>query len=116
MVYLLNGLKEFPMVLLFLTLTLKLLQSLSWNLLCFDVVNYFDRKSITVSFLGNSFSNKKFYLITLKRLQRGQFDPSLSICGFSRNVSSKGRVKPWFFMTFVIIINHIFPENVIKIS
>ena len=37
-------------------------------------------------------------------------------CGFSKNVSSKGRVKPWFFVTFNIIIRHVFPENFIEIS
>ena len=29
--------------------------------------------------------------------------------GFSNNVSSRVRVKPWFFVTFNIIICHIFP-------
>ena len=106
---------ELSMLLLSLTLTFKLRQSLPWDLLRFDAVNCFDRKSITVSFSGNSFSNKKFYLITLKRLGWGQTDLTLSTCGFSRKVSSEGRLKPWFFMTFVIIISHIFPENVIKI-
>ena len=39
----------------------------------------------------------------------GQFQsPS---CEFSKTVSSKKRVKPWFFVTFDIIIRHIFPEN-----
>ena len=35
--------------------------------------------------------------------------------GFSKNVSSKQRVKPWFFVTFDIITSHIFPENFIEI-
>ena len=38
------------------------------------------------------------------------------ICRFSKNVSSKGRVKPCFFVTFNIIISHTFPENSIEIS
>ena len=42
-----------------------------------------------------------------------QFDP---LCGFSKNVSSKAKVKPWFFVTFNIIKSHIFPENFIGIS
>ena len=42
----------------------------------------------------------------------GQFEPP---CGFSNNVSSKERVKRWFFGTFNIIISHIFPENFIEI-
>ena len=36
-------------------------------------------------------------------------------CGFSNIVSSKERVKPWFFETFNIIISNIFPENFIEI-
>ena len=55
--------------------------------------------------------------LTLKRLGGGggrevQFDHP---CGFSKNVSSKETVKPWFFVTFNIIIRHIFPENFIEI-
>ena len=42
----------------------------------------------------------------------GQFDTP---CGFSKNVLSKGGVKPCFFVTFNIIISHIFPENFIEI-
>ena len=33
---------------------------------------------------------------------------------FSKNISSKERVKPWFFVTFNIILRHIFPENSIE--
>ena len=42
----------------------------------------------------------------------GQFDPLP--CGFSKSVSFKERVKPWFFVTFNIILRHIFPENFIE--
>ena len=51
--------------------------------------------------------------LTLKWLGRGggQLDPSL---GFLKNVSSKERVKPWFFVTFNILLKHIFPENFIE--
>ena len=48
---------------------------------------------------------------------RGQFDnppPPPHPCGFSKNLSSKGRVKPCFFL-FDFIISHIFPENFIEI-
>ena len=41
----------------------------------------------------------------------GQFD---SPCGFSKNLSSKERVKPWCFVTFNVILRHIFPENFIE--
>ena len=40
--------------------------------------------------------------------------PPLS-CGFSKNATSKKKVKLWFFVTFNIIISHIFPENFIEI-
>ena len=50
-------------------------------------------------------------MLSLKRLG-GQFDLP---CGFSENVFSKGRVTLWFFVTFNIIISHIFPENSIEI-
>ena len=32
----------------------------------------------------------------------------------SENVSSIERVEPWFFVTFNIILKHIFPENFIE--
>ena len=35
--------------------------------------------------------------------------------GVWENVSSKERMKPWFFVTFNIIISHIFSENFIEI-
>ena len=37
-------------------------------------------------------------------------------CGFSKNVSSKDRVKPWFFVTFNNILRLIFPENFSEFS
>ena len=49
--------------------------------------------------------------LTLKWLE-GQFDPHP--CGFSKKVSSKERVKPWFFVAFNIILKYIFPENFIE--
>ena len=42
--------------------------------------------------------------------------PPPPYCVFYKNVSSRKRGKPWFFMTFNIIISHIFPENFIEIS
>ena len=53
----------------------------------------------------------KKYFLSLKQLGWGQFDPPW---GFSKNVSSKERVKCWFFVTFNII-SHIIPENFIEI-
>ena len=37
-------------------------------------------------------------------------------CGFFQNVSTREWVKPWFFVTFNIIVSPIFTENVIEIS
>ena len=52
--------------------------------------------------------------LTLKRLGLGgQIDPLLA-CGFLKNVSSKERVRPWFFVTLNIILKYIFPENFIE--
>ena len=42
----------------------------------------------------------------------GQFDPPH---GFLEIVSSKQMVTPWFFVTFKIIIRHIFPKDFIEI-
>ena len=39
--------------------------------------------------------------------------PPPPLC-FSKSVSSKEREKPWFFVTFNIILRHIFPENFIE--
>ena len=36
-------------------------------------------------------------------------------CGFLKIVSSKQRMRPWFFVTFKIIIRYIFPKNFIEI-
>ena len=51
---------------------------------------------------------------TAGRGEGGQFDPPPH-CGFSKIVSSKERLKPWFFATFNIILKHIFPENFIEL-
>ena len=42
----------------------------------------------------------------------GQFDTP---CGLSKIVSPKPKVKPWSFVTFKIMIRHVFPENFIEI-
>ena len=34
--------------------------------------------------------------------------------GGSKNMFFKERMKPWFSVTFIIIITHIFPENSLK--
>ena len=64
----------------------------------------------------------KFYCsvakgLTLKQLWGWQGGQSIWLpsCGLSKNVSSKERVKPWFFVIFNIIIGHIFPENSVEI-
>ena len=58
-----------------------------------------------------------FKRLTLKRLSKvGGVKLTPLPCSFSKIVSSKDRVKPWFFVTFNIIISHIFPENFIEIT
>ena len=53
-----------------------------------------------------------FVYFNPKKSRESHFDP---LCHFSINVSSKERVKPLFFVTFNVIISHIFPENFIEI-
>ena len=43
----------------------------------------------------------------------GQFDPTP--LWFFKEVSAKGIVNSWFFVTFNIMISHIIPENFIEI-
>ena len=50
--------------------------------------------------------------LTVKRL--GGVNLTLP-CRFSKNLSSKERVKLCFFVTFNIIISHAFPRNFIEI-
>ena len=54
------------------------------------------------------------YILTVKRMvgEGWQFGHT---CGFPKNVTSKERVKPWFFVAFNIIISYIFPKNFIVI-
>ena len=52
--------------------------------------------------------------LTLKRM--GSDLPPSPFWGFSKNVSSTERIKPLFFVTFNIIIRHIFPEIFIEIA
>ena len=46
---------------------------------------------------------------------RVNLTPPLPSCGFSKNISSKERMKPWFFVAVNIIISHIFPENFMEV-
>ena len=96
------------------------------------ILDGFDQKTNSEGWPSRKFNNLKLVIrmilklycivakgLILKRLGGGgggggggsQFD---SHRGFSKNVSSKERVKPWFFVIFNIIIDHIFPENFIE--
>ena len=50
--------------------------------------------------------------LTLKMLE--QVNLTLH-CGFSKNASSREKVKPWIFVTFNIIISNFLPENYIEV-
>ena len=56
-------------------------------------------------------------LLTLKRLGSGggggQFEV---LCCFPKKLYFRVRVKPCFFVTFNIIVSHIFPENFVDVS
>ena len=60
-----------------------------------------------------------FSMLTLKR-REGERERSIwpppPFCGFSKNIFSKERVKSWFFVTFNIILRHIFPKNFIEFT
>ena len=51
-----------------------------------------------------------------KMAGRVNLPPPPPPCGFSKNVSYKERVKPWFFVTCSIILRYIFPEIFIELS
>ena len=63
--------------------------------------------SCAVTFVGS------YRFVNFKKAGAGQF---ASHRGFSKNVSSKERVKPCSLVTFYMIIIHIFLENLIEIS
>ena len=69
------------------------------------------KDSKRAAFPKNFISGQEPYLLNPKTA--GQIDAP-PFCGFSKNVSSKERVKPWLFVTSNIIISHIFPENFIE--
>ena len=39
---------------------------------------------------------------------------NLAPCGFLKIISSRERLNPWSFVTFIIIVSHIFPQNFVK--
>ena len=56
-------------------------------------------------------------VLTLKMVDRGVGERGCSIdpsCGFSKKKFCRERMNHCFFVTFNIIISHIFPENFIK--
>ena len=57
--------------------------------------------------------NKFENVLTLIQLERRRVNLIVP-CGFSKNLSSKERAKPWFFVTFNIVLKYIFPENFIE--
>ena len=62
------------------------------------ISSHLQEKSLTLKRLGGRG----------RRMGESQFDHP---CGFSKIVSSRERMKPWFFVTFNVILKHIFPEN-----
>ena len=65
-----------------------------------------------VKLLGTAFYRAPLAAVSGLNL-KSQFDPS---CVFSIYLFSRERVKPFFFVTFNIIISHVFPENFIAIA
>ena len=53
-------------------------------------------------------------VLTLKMVDRGVGERGCSIdpsCGFSKKKFCRERMNHWYFLTFNIIISHLFPEN-----
>ena len=58
-----------------------------------------------------------FYLNPVPKWKSYVYHPLTSPsppCGFLKNVSSIEMVEPWFFVTFNIILKHIFSQNFIE--
>ena len=87
---------------------LDLWQGINMLLLTIKRSRWYAKKNIYTMIIA-------FITLTLKQL-KGREGVQFDIpCGFSKKVSSKGRVKPWLFVTFNIIISHIFPKIFIEI-
>ena len=76
--------------------------------ICITVVINYNKRNGSGTFVVEMLNPK----VTRKGWGWGQFDPS---SGFSETVISREWVRPYFFVTFNIIIRHIFPENFIQI-
>ena len=68
--------------------------------------------------IDTSISNQNNSNFTKTRVFGDRLNPNTPEEGgsnrFLKNVSSTERVEPWFFVTFNIILKHIFPENFIE--
>ena len=90
----------------------------SWGNLCLD--ESFQIYFFSVLFYGflSPSLNKQDFWVSLRYLNAPLIPKKLgcfSPYDFSKNVFSRGSVKYCFFVTFNLFINHIFPENFIKI-
>ena len=74
------------------------------------LLNYITKYNVSTQ---NSMKKLVFALFNAKMARGWSIWPPP--CGFPKNVSSKVRVNPCFFVTFNTIISHIFPENFIEI-
>ena len=77
-----------------------------------ELQHLFKKLSISRNFLSKQLSTTDFYILNPKTAGGVNLT---SFFGFSKNVSSKGRAKAWFFGTFNVIISPILPEIFIQI-
>ena len=61
-----------------------------------------------------SLKSRRTFSFTILVLNSNPILPAPSSCVFLKNISSNERMKPWFFVTFNIIISHVFPKNSIE--
>ena len=81
------------------------------NLTLFHEKKLSNFRQLPSNFLGVRLLSHVIGALTLKRVGVNLTHP----CSFSRNVFSRERVKHCFFVTFDIIISHIFSDNFIEI-
>ena len=71
-------------------------------------------RSFSVYLMNHIFQTSAPFNIWIWNVQNLTLERENSPCDFSKNASFKERMKTCFFVTFNIILSHIFPENYIE--
>ena len=73
-------------------------------------------RSFSVYLMNHIFQTSAPFNIWMWNVQNLTLEKENSPCDFSKNASFKERMKTCFFVTFNIILSHIFPENYIEFT